>query len=250
MNSQTDRFQIENLKSDRIAVRLTDYQQKIFSENPELTGWEGKKWVVVGDSLTEANERTLKHYHDYIAERTRITVENMGLSGAGYKNDRGASQAFYQIISNVPKDADVVTIFGSGNDCGTIWETHGLGEVTDTGTDTICGCINKTIDNLYAVLPTVQLGIITPTPWDCYYPSATTDPQNRMTLYSEAIVKICKMRGIPCLDLYHCSNLRPWESTFKTLAYSKDDGGGIHPDETGHAIIAPRIEAFLESLIL
>ena len=79
---------------------------------------------------------------------------------------------------------------------------------------------------------------------------ATTDPENRLTLYSEALVKICERRGIPCLDLYHCSGLRPWDQTFKTLAYSKDDGGGTHPDETGHAIIAPRIKTFLESLIM
>ena len=223
---------------------------KVISLNPELTGWKGKKWVVFGDSLTENNSTSLKKYHDYIAESTGITVENMGVSGTGYKNDNDSSQAFYQRISNVPADAEVVTIFGSGNDCGTIWETYGLGEVTDTGTDTICGCINTTIDNLYSLLPTVQLGIITPTPWDCYHPSATADPQNRMSLYSEAIVNICKIRGIPYLDLYHCSGLRPWDSNFKTLAYSKDDGGGTHPDETGHSIIAPRIKAFLESLIL
>lgn len=221
---------------------------KVISLNPELTGWEGKKWAAVGDSLTERNSRTLKSYHDYIAENTGIAVENMGVSGTGYK--AGDTNAFYQRILNVPTDVDVVTIFGSGNDCGTTWTESSLGEVTDTGTNTICGCINQTIDNLYSVLPAVQLGIITPTPWDCYYPSATTDPNNRMTLYCEALVEICKRRSIPCLDLYHCSGLRPWDSSFLPLAYSKDDGGGTHPDETGHGIIAPRIKAFLESLIM
>ena len=211
--------------------------------------WASKKWVAFGDSLTEANERTTKHYHDYISEETGINVVNMGESGSGFKREFDSNTAFYQRILNVPTDADVVTIFGSGNDLSTTWNTYGLGEVTDTGTDTICGCINKTIDNLYSVLPTVQLGIITPTPWDCFYPSATADPQNRMSLYSEKIVEICKRRSIPCLDLYHCSGLRPWETSFKALAYSKDDGGGTHPDETGHSIIASRIKAFLESLI-
>lgn len=211
--------------------------------------WLGKKWVAFGDSLTEANRRTDKNYHDYIADETGIEVVNMGESGSGYKREFDSNTAFYQRILNVPTDADVITIFGSGNDLSTTWNTYGLGNPTDTGTDTICGCINKTIDNLYSVYPTAQLGIITPTPWDCFYPSATSDPQNRMSLYSEAIVEICKMRGIPCLDLYHCSSLRPWDSNFKTIAYSKDDGGGIHPDETGHLIIAPRIKAFLESLL-
>ena len=122
----------------------------------------------------------------------------------------------------------------------------GIGTPTDTGTNTICGCINTTIDNLYAVLPTVQLGIITPTPWSGYNPAIK---DNNMALYSAAIVEICRLRGIPCLDLYHCSALRPWDEAFRDAAYSKDSSG-VHPDETGHAIFAPRIKAFLNTLVM
>lgn len=43
--------------------------------------WSGLKWIVVGDSLTEENVRTTKHYFDYIAEGTGIQVTNMGVSG-------------------------------------------------------------------------------------------------------------------------------------------------------------------------
>jgi lysophospholipase L1-like esterase len=250
--------QIYKWESTGHAFIPADYEYRIveletsLSEIKNLTKkkWVGKKWVAFGDSLTEANRRTTKNYHGYVADETGISVVNMGYSGSGFKRMFDSNQAYFQRILNVPTDADVVTIMASGNDLSTTWLTYGLGEVTDTGTDTICGCINTTIDNLYSVLPTVQLGIITPTPWDCFYPFATADPQNRMSLYSEAIVKICKMRGIPCLDLYHCSGLRPWESSFKALAYSKDDGGGTHPDETGHRIIAPRIKAFLERLLM
>lgn len=207
--------------------------------------WSGKKWACVGDSLTEKNIRTTKNYHDYVADDTGITVINMGISGTGYKRRYENSQAFYQRVSSIPRDVDVVTIFGSGNDLYMYGDV--LGEATDTGTDTLCGCINTTIDNLYAVLPTVQLGIVTPTPWDAY---SLTNPNNIMERYSDKLIEICKRRGIPCLDLYRCSGLRPWDETFRTLAYSKDDGGGTHPDETGHAIIAPRFKAFLETLLL
>ena len=227
---------------------IQDHEERIHAL--ERKEWEGKKWAAVGDSLTETNIRTTKNYHDYIAEKTGVSVVNMGVGGSGYKNLDGESLAFYQRILNVPTDVDVVTIFGSGNDLYPCWDNYGLGKVTDTGTDTICGCINTTIDNLYSVLPAVQLGIITPTPWDSYPTGATEDPENRMALYSDALVEICKLRGIPCLDLYRCSALRPWDQSFKNVAYSKDDGGGVHPDEVGHAIIAPRIKAFLESLML
>lgn len=211
-----------------------------------LTGdylkWSGKKWVVVGDSHTEHNIRATKNYHDYVAEKTGITVVNLGKSGAGYKRLEESNKAFYQLVASIPEDADVVTIYGSGNDL-----SQPLGEVTDTGTDTLCGCINTTIDNYNELFPGTPLGIVTPCPWSNANPASETCA---MALYSAAIVEICKRRSIPCLDLYHCSNLRPWEAKFRELFYTRDNGGGCHPDENGHAILAPKFAAFLEQLIL
>lgn len=214
--------------------------------------WSGYKWCAFGDSLTEVNDKTTKHYHDYIAELTGITVVNMGKSGTGYKRTEDEGFAFYQRIPNVPTDCDVVTIFGSGNDMS-VPRAQGqtfvqiLGDASDTGTDTICGCINTTIDNLYAIMPTVHLGIITPSPWKEQLPSDTSCPMYRL---SNKIVEICKLRGIPCLDLYRCSNLRPWDATFRSLAYSHDGDSGVHPDETGHKLIAGMIKEFVASLFI
>ena len=221
---------------------------KAFSSYKAKKKWYGVKWACVGDSLTERNNKTTKNYTDYVAESTDIEPYNMGVSGSGYKRTEESSTAFYQRILNVPDDADVVTIFGSGNDLG-ISGTFStvLGTPSDNTTDTICGCINQTIDNLYSILPTVQLGIITPCPWESYPPYSAG---NNMELYAEAIVAICKRRGIPCLDLYHCSGLRPWDSTFRTLCYSKDGGNGVHPDEEGHKILAPHFADFLNELII
>jgi lysophospholipase L1-like esterase len=206
--------------------------------------WLGAKWTCVGDSLTEVNRRSSKRYHDYVSEETGIKIHNMGVGGTGYASGIG-NNSIYDRIVNVPLDSDVVTIFGSGNDLGT---GVSLGDIDDTSTDnTLCGYINSTIDRLFNLYPLVKLGIVTPTPWEQYPP---TIEDNAMELYSNAIVNICKRRGIPCLDLYHCSGLRPWEETFRTLAYSKDYGAGTHPDEVGHSIIAPRFKDFLETLLM
>lgn len=240
---------------DRI-IALEETVEKI----TEAKVWTGKKWVAVGDSLTyDGYVTTSAYYHDHIADETGITVVNMGQGGTGYKRtfDTGEGYAFYQRILNVPTDADVITIFGSGNDLSTTWETYGLGEATDTGTDTICGCINTTLDNLFSVFPTANVGIITPTPWKAFYPSATEADGKpyRMTQLCEKLVEICRMRSIPCLDLYHCSGLRPWDKAFRDAVYTKDDVesdgelGGVHLDENGHRIIAAKIKAFLASLI-
>lgn len=214
------------------ASRISGYELK--------KKWAGKKWAAVGDSLTEVNTRTTMHYHDYIAKNTGIEVVNMGVSGSGYRRKNDTNQAFYQRIVNVPTDADVVTIFGSFNDGVT-----DIGTADDTGTTTVGGCVNATIDALYSVMPTVQLGIVSPTPWSSHNPYDHTDGND----YADLLEAICKKRSIPFLNLYYESNLRPWDSTFIPLAYSKDDGGGVHPDETGHKIIAPRFEAFLDSLL-
>lgn len=204
--------------------------------------WVGKKWACMGDSLTAENIRTTMHYHDYIAQKTGITVVNLGAGGTGYKREFNNVSGFMDRVDTIPLDSDVVTIFGSGND-----NIYTVGDPSDTGTDTLCGCINTTISRIFERITTCQLGIVTPTPWQGFNPA---DDTNWMSEYSDAIVQICKNWGIPCLDLYHCSNLRPWDADFRAAAYSKDDGGGTHPDETGHALIAPRFEAFLNSLLL
>ena len=208
-----------------------------------LAKWLGKKWVCVGDSLTAENERTTKHYFDYVAESTGITVVNMGDSGSGYAREQDVGTAFYQRVGNCPTDADVVTIFGSFNDLGA---GLSIGSVDDTGTTTLAGCINTTIDNLQAAIPLVNLGIVAPTPWDTTQPNTSGNAYN----YVEMLKAICERRSIPFLDLWRCSNLRPWDADFRAIAYSKDGGSGTHPDENGHKLIAPRFEGFLDTLLV
>ena len=225
--------------------------------------WKGKKWCVVGDSITDKTIRTTKSYHDYVAENTGISVVNMGLSETGYMEKYEEGNAFYQRILNIPQDTDVVTIFGSTNDLG--WAKNRLGTARDnldtegdTELYTVLGCVNKTLDNLFATLPLARVGIVTPLPSKNAneFKSNTGEPISHEVCanYVNGLIEICKLRSIPCLDLYHNSNLRPWDADFRELAYNKDvqDGDyyGLHPNETGHAILAPKFKAFLETLIL
>ena len=217
--------------------------------------YTGKKWVVVGDSLTEENSATTKHYFDYIAEKTGISTVNMGVGGTGYMRGKDTSKAFYQRISSIDQSADVVTIFGSFNDLnypvlGFNSMEEALGNYDDDTDATISGCINLTIENLQTAIPLVRLGIVAPCPW------ASTRPfQSDALMYVDRLKKIAEYHSIPFLDLWRGSNLRPWDADFRALAYTKDLGQdnnpvGTHPDETGHAILAPKFEAFLGELLL
>ena len=210
----------------------------------KLNEYQGVKWTVVGDSLTEINSRSSKFYHEYIADELGFEVTNMGVGGTGYKRKDDTNSAFYQRILNIPTDTEVVTIFGSFNDLGS---GVPIGNADDTGTDTLAGAINTTIDRLLDILPLVPLGIMSPTPWHTTLP---WDENNQGSQYVALLESICRRRGLPYLDLYHTSGLRPWEESYRTLVYNKDPvGNGTHPNEIGHELISKRIREFVKTLI-
>lgn len=213
--------------------------------------YTGKKWVVIGDSLTERNSRSTKFYYDYVKEWLGFDVVNMGVSGTGYKTrddvvNPTTDGAFYQRATQVPVDTDVVTIFGSFND---ITQGHTLGTPEDTGTTTICGCMKATIEAIYAINPAIKLGIIAPCPWKELNPSNSS-----AVAYVEALHDICMQNSIPFLNLFYESGLRPWIREVRDLVYNQDaqtdgDYHGTHPNAIGHEMIASKIREFLKTLI-
>ena len=213
--------------------------------------YKDKKWVVIGDSLTERNSHSTKFYHDFVKEDLGFTVVNMGVSGTGYKTRDDVTSpttegAFYQRATQIPSDADVVTIFGSFND---MTQSHTLGTPSDTGTTTICGCINATIEAIYTINPAMKLGIIAPCPWKEMNPS-----NSDAVAYVTALHDICAKNSIPFLDLFHESGLRPWIRAVRDELYDLDSqtGGdyhGTHPNSKGHALLASKIREFVKSLI-
>lgn len=207
-------------------------KEKILPKSPFIN----KKWACIGDSWTDnRNANPEKRYFDFISEETGITPIMMGYPGSGYA--RLGQFSFYNRAKQLPVDTDVVTIFGSGNDLSS--ELH-LGNITDNGTDTICGCINTTINNLLSVNPIIQIGIISPCPWKDY-----KDTQEEWDNYCKALEQIAKSRSIPYLDLMHCSGLRPWNDKARQLTYVDDN----HANQSGHKIFSSKIREFLKSIL-
>ena len=205
--------------------------------------FDGKKWAVFGDSLTEKNIRATKSYYDYIADDTGISIVNYGVSGTGYA--RTESNFMTRMLNINPSAFDVLTIFGSFNDAGA---NLPIGEPTDTGTTTLCGCINATIDNFYSVAPFKPIGLITPCPWKSIPPDNAWGNQ-----YADAIIAIAKRRGIPCLDLFRKSGLRPWAGSAYIAEYYTENGvadTGVHPNSKGHKVfLYPHFSQFLKTLL-
>lgn len=198
----------------------------------------GKKIAIIGDSTIEENANSSMKWHNIISSETGLDVVNLGVSGSGYKKKDTENKAYYQRITDIPNDCDAVVIFGSGND-----NTLAIGETNDNTTDTVCGCINETINGIISLYPTQKIGVITAYPWASYKPNT----ENAMQTIANDIVKICRNNSIPVLDLYHCSNLRPWVSANNSALFYNADG--VHVNNDGHAILAPIILEFLKKLL-
>jgi len=219
-------------------------------EENNILKWKGKKWACVGDSLTDLGDRANVRYFDFVKIETGILPINYGKAGSGYAKKQEQNQAFYQRVSSIPIDVNVITIFGSFND---LWDSLELGTPSDTGTTTLCGCINTTLDNIFTRIPLAVVGIVTPTPWGDCMPSRDDATGLKYKNYVEALITIAKNRSIPYLDLWRCSNFRMDDTTFKQTIFPIDLDRGqqaVHPNDKGNEIIAPKFKDFLESLIL
>lgn len=205
-----------------------------------------KTWMVIGDSLTDPTTLGAdKIYADYVANNLGLTVINKGVGGTGYWRGTDVNKAFYQRIASFTEAApDIITFFGSFNDLGT--DSRGIdgsdiiGTATDSTSETIGGCINLTLNAIIQYAPDALLGIMAPTEWQGYYHNSETQQ------YVKLLKDIAEYRGIPFLDLYTASNLRPNESVFRNTYYLNADG--THPNTLGHKRFSGLVEQFIKSL--
>ena len=208
-------------------------------------------WAVFGDSITEYNFRAKYHYFDYVAKDLSLNIINLGVSGTGYKEKEAKGIAFYQRIENDIKDIDfdIFTIFGSFNDLG---KGFTLGNITDTTSDTICGCMNMVIDIFRRVKPLNKIALVTPTIWrDGAYFGKYNVTRQDLDNYVEALLQIAKKRRIPILDLYHNSGLDPNIDEVLKKFYNEDgiQDKGVHPNSLGHKFMYPVWREFIKQFI-
>ena len=212
-------------------------------------------WSAVGDSVTDKNtlkneESGTRNYVDFIQWSTGLNVTNLGKGGTGYMADNDHQQSFVDRIPQIPTNSNIITCFGSFNDASKA-KGH-IGTISDNTKDTLYGCLNLFITGVQSRCPDAIIGLITPTPWSTY--NNVNGDSEFADQYVEAIINIAKKYGLPVLDLYHTSGLRPWDSVFKEKYFRDDTGDGIaegvHPlQETHRKYISPQIENFIKSIL-
>lgn len=206
-------------------------------------------WIVIGDSITQNTYRSKLNYQDYISLLVGgMQIHNYGQSGTGYFDRFDVADK----ITQTPDEIDLLTWFFGTND----WN-HGnkpLGSFLDTGTDTISGCINTCFTKLINKFPTKTLAVFTPLPRLDNWGSNAVNNAMGYTLEQlvNLIIQYAKHYSIPCLDLYHESNLPvfvPAANEFYFWAEGQDAPDGLHPNDNGHKVLARKILAFLESIV-
>ena len=249
------------------------YIPKEYLENDR---YKGKKISVIGDSITDMdNGYVTKNWLGLLEENEGFVTVNLAKSGTGYINGVTENKSFWSRTKQkdyIPTDSDIVVIFGSLNDASAISSMSlPYGDVTDGIFDranstsenedkdnmqnnynykpsTVYGYINATINNIYAQLPNAVLGIISPNPWAAINPMSKSTQNNIGRDYVDILKKVCEYRGIPFLDLFRTSGLRPWTYATKQSLYYNSDG--VHPNELGHELfLYPRIRGFINTLI-
>ncbi|WLG14646.1 SGNH/GDSL hydrolase family protein [Psychrobacter cibarius] len=210
----------------------------------------GKKWAVIGDSITAKNFRANNNYHDFIkADVGDLTVYNYGISSTGYFDRNN------MVSTIIETDIDIVTVFLGTNDWGltSAASNKPLGVFLETGTTTVSGCVNTLFTALLNKFPTKKIAILTPLPRLENWGSDAESNNKGYTL--EQLCNLIKQYAahysLPCLDLYHGSNLTVWVAAgnayyFTAPASSTPDG--LHPNDAGHRVIADKVKAFLESI--
>lgn len=199
--------------------------------------------VFIGDSITEVNFRTSKNYHQFIAERTGLNVVNLGISGTGYVDRLNA-------VDSITEQPDFISVFLGTNDYSGATGSKLLGNAADTDAPTVASHIYTLLNNLINKFPNTPILTITPLPRIECNPYDENKGKNGYSLYelSEVIKGVSKRLGVPCLDLYHNSHLRPWidEVNQHFFAYQEGQADGLHPNVHGHDYISYTIQSFLE----
>ncbi len=191
----------------------------------------GKKWAVLGDSISMSHAEKL--YHTHIAQGLGFTVQILAASGKGYEHVRDVQ------IPAIDADVGLITIMCGTNDMGAGGEPGNATDTVESGS--FCGKVHDTILKIQERFPTVPLGIITPV-------NRVDQERNKNWVFgiSKAIREVCGQHSVPCFDLNACSGVLGFTAENKDYYYTD---GGCHPNDAGHALMAAKLMPFIESLM-
>lgn len=218
-----------------------------------VSSLHGINWCCIGDSITEKNFRTVKNYHEYVADLVGgLNIFNYGISGTAWtQRTNVASQIQTAITNGTHAMPDLFTVFLGTNDFGIVAKP--IGSFLDETTDTVAGGINLLLKNLITQFPLQKMAVFTPlTRGNNYGMNATPNSQGvTLRQICDMIILHCDHYGIPVLDLYKVNNLKVYNADANSYFFRYPNGApdGVHPNDAGHKSLAVIIRRFLESIL-
>lgn len=197
--------------------------------------------LVIGDSITARREQVRRNWLDRLKLQVLFgDVTNVAAPSTGIVRTSSTSDNWYNLADGWQDGYNLVLIMGNMNDVssGEYFTKETIGQFGDDTLDTQYGAVKLFLDKLMSKYPLAQFGWITSTPRQNVWGKTSV-----FEAANQAIVDVCGHYSIPVLDLYHGSNLRPWVKDNRDAYFV--DADGIHPNDSGHAIITSQIVDFV-----
>ncbi len=217
---------------------------------------KGKKIAFLGDSITQGcgtKSENGVYPNGYVGVFERISgaiCYNYGLSGTRIARRINPSIPFnlhdldFNLRSTImPKDMDVVVVFGGTNDFG-----HGdapLGDFSSRDEYTFYGATHLLCEYLQNKYPNAYILFITPLHRTSEMVTINEFgiPCKPLQEYVKAIREVTSHYSIDLLDLWEENLLNPHDKTI--LETCMPDG--LHPNEKGAEILANRVYEYLKN---
>lgn len=199
---------------------------------------KNKRIVFLGDSITEGCGTTSEShaYHQLMKKEYELDLAcNCGIGGTRiaqlYKPTYEASRFdlyFALRAQTMPKDADIVVVFGGTNDYG-CEDGVEIGVPSSTNNYTFNGALNNLIIQLKKDYPKSSIVLLTPL-HRTNEEISINGTGHILKDYSNAIIDAAKRHNVYLIDLFNEIELDPYDVNLLP--------DGLHPNDNGHKIIA------------
>lgn len=219
---------------------------------------KGLKINFLGDSITEGVGASApdKVYHALLKKNAQLAeARNYGISGTRFAIQTGTKErpkddyvdvnSFAERFDKMDDDADVVVVFGGTNDYG-----HGdapLGGMSDRTPYSFYGACHYVLSGLvkkYLGKPIIVMTPLHRLRETVNTGDAKTAGAGTLKEYTDALRQVAEYYSLPTLDLFATSGIQPEIDCVREM-YMPD---GLHPNDNGNAVIAHKLQRFLEEL--
>lgn len=192
----------------------------------------------IGDSLTGVYYKSESEtWVALIAKWNNMQYENHGISGNPMaKSDGYTGKCMAERVDDLlnTKYYSHIFVMGGANDYN---EHIPIGENSDTVITTFKGAVNHIITTLTQKFPNARIVF------------ATTYRRNQSYAdkpYADAMLEVCKLHSIPCLNNYENSGVQFFDSNWMAIYGAVNELGNNHLNAAGDLFVAPRFEHALK----